>query len=254
LEFPVSDDIYDETHAALNRLVGRHHNNPLGDAAFPLLRRLARGTGMLQVLDVGSGRGASSRWWAARGARVTALEPSPAMRAESGARALAEGVATAIDHAAGGLEALDPDRRFDVALALDVLCYLPDPTAALRTIVGSLAPDGLLCVTDYHGRAQRAEVAAVTAAWGIRPPPTFDDFHATLERLPVNVLLHVDTTRQYRAHWRAVAAALERRRMDAVAIAGTDAVARFANQVRSIEAAIATGEFGHSWAILEVHP
>jgi hypothetical protein len=133
-----------------------------------------------------------------------------------------------------------------------VLCYLPEPTVALGRVLSAVKPGGIASVTDYHGNVDVPAVAALVDAWAIRSPWTFKMFRAGLDAIPARVLLHVDTTRQYRDHWKGIGRSLEASRVEAIAAVGVEAVGRFETQVKAIEAAVATGEFGHHWAVLEV--
>lgn len=109
------------------------------------------------IVDVGSGPGIYARDLALRGARVTAVDSAPAMRA--GAIAEAEATGVVIEVADGEANALPfPDATFDAATLVQVIEYVPDAVGALREIARVLRPGGalLVCDTDW-----------ATAAWGI---------------------------------------------------------------------------------------
>lgn len=109
------------------------------------------------IVDVGSGPGIYARDLALRGARVTAVDSAPAMRAGAVAEAQAAGVV--IDVADGEANDLPfPDATFDAATLVQVIEYVPDAVGALREIARVLRPGGalLVCDTDW-----------ATASWGI---------------------------------------------------------------------------------------
>ena len=94
-----------------------------------------------EVLDVAAGSGGLSLVLARRGARVTAIDHSPAMARRIAERAEQEGVAlTAL--AMDG-QALDfADASFDVALSVFGVMMFPDHEAGLRELVRVLRPGG----------------------------------------------------------------------------------------------------------------
>lgn len=242
--------LYDDTHVTICRMLDRRHNNPLEDRPWPLLARLVRRS-RPRVLDVGCGRGASSLFWARRGAQVVGLDPSGSMIAEARRALAAEGAGLDVAFHAAGLDAWRPDGRFDLVLLHDVLCYVPDRASVLAGALSLLRRDGILSVTDYHGIPGRPRVDAVTSAWAIRPPVPFDAHERALAAAGGRVLLAADTTGRYRDHWAGLLARLETRREALAAQVGPAAVDAFAAQVHAILAAVDGGEFGHLWAVME---
>jgi len=242
--------LYDDVHVAICRMLDRRYNNPLEDAPWPLLERLLGG-GRVRVLDVGCGRGASSLAWAKRGAEVLGIDASEAMIAEAKRNLEAENGDFPLEFRCGRLEDLGVVDPFDLVLLHDVLCYLPDRAAALSGALGRLRPGGILSVTDYHGVRGLPEVDRVIGAWGIDVPTALPDWEAVLQGTGARVLMMVDTTRQYRAHWRKILARLGMRIEEMEERVGRPAVESFAAQVGAILAAVDTGAFGHFWAVLE---
>jgi SAM-dependent methyltransferase len=104
----------------------------------PLVALRGRPTG--RGLDVGAGRGDSSAMLAARGWRMTAVEPSVAATARIRARG--------IDAREGVLETVEVERAsYDFVLFQHSLEHTTDPLADLRRAHEALAPGGLVLVS-----------------------------------------------------------------------------------------------------------
>ncbi|KQM35879.1 class I SAM-dependent methyltransferase [Sphingomonas sp. Leaf10] len=133
-----------------------------------LIARIAPGADSL--LEIGAGEGMQTEYLARLGARITTIEVS----ADAVARARERVPDARILHGrAEGVATLVAGQRFDVAVACEVLYYLPDPAvliAALQRIADRvvvtnyarldhriaplLASDGWQCCDDIrHGRA-----------------------------------------------------------------------------------------------------
>ncbi len=104
--------------------------------------------GARHVLDVGCGSGPLFRPLAERGIRVTGIDPAPRMAA------LAEQTATElgdlVEFRRQGWEELDEHERYDLAVALGVFDYVPNPEDLLRVmaraaphVVGSFPSEGI---------------------------------------------------------------------------------------------------------------
>lgn len=110
-------------------------------AMQPLLGEVAG----LDVLDIGCGDAALAVELARRGARVTGIDPDPAMLRAGAARAAAHGVALA----QGRIEALPfASARFDRVVAVTVLCFVPDAAAAWSEMARVLRPGGRLVIGE----------------------------------------------------------------------------------------------------------
>ena len=122
-----------------------------------------------RVADLGAGNGAFAAHPAARGFRVTAIEPS------SSGVAVLRGAHPAIETIqASAYDDLSPQHAtFDAAVALEVVeqCYYP---RRLVATLGALVPPGGLVVlsTPYHGYAKNLAIALLggwdrhfTALW-----------------------------------------------------------------------------------------
>jgi 2-polyprenyl-3-methyl-5-hydroxy-6-metoxy-1,4-benzoquinol methylase len=101
----------------------------------------------LEVLDVGCGDGAYALAAARAGARVTGLDRSAA--AVAAARTRAEGEGLAVDPQVGDVHALPyPAGRFDVLLAVTVLCFVERPAQAVAEMARVLRPGGVLVLGE----------------------------------------------------------------------------------------------------------
>jgi ubiquinone/menaquinone biosynthesis C-methylase UbiE len=101
----------------------------------------------LDVLDVGCGDGAYALAAARAGARVTGLDRSAVALAAARARAADEGLA--VDLQGGEARALPfPADRFDVVLAVTVLCFVDGPAQAVAEMARVLRPGGVLVLGE----------------------------------------------------------------------------------------------------------
>jgi SAM-dependent methyltransferase len=99
------------------------------------------------VLEVGCGDGAYALAAARSGAHVTGLDRSAAVLDAARARAKAEGFA--IDLQVGDASALPfPADRFDVVLAVTVLCFVENPAQAVAEMARVLRPGGVLVLGE----------------------------------------------------------------------------------------------------------
>lgn len=106
--------------------------------------------GGLELIDLGCGFGGLSAYFAAQGARVTALDPSED-RFEVG-RAVAAEHELPVEFVRGWMESVElPEASFDLAVANNSLCYIVDPEkreAALRGALRVLRPGGVLIMRN----------------------------------------------------------------------------------------------------------
>lgn len=102
-----------------------------------------------RLLDVGCGDGIYSVEAARQGARVTGLDLSQEMLGEARKRSLAAGVT--VDWQQGDVLRLPyPDNRFDIVIAITLLCLVPDPGAAICEMARVTAPGGRVVLADLH--------------------------------------------------------------------------------------------------------
>lgn len=109
------------------------------DLAGPLAGR--------DVLDVGCGDGTYGLAAARAGARVAAVDRSAAA-VEAARRNAAVGDVALELHVADALALPFPARRFDLVLAVTVLCFVPEPRRAVAEMVRVLRPGGALIVGE----------------------------------------------------------------------------------------------------------
>ncbi|MEV0378905.1 methyltransferase domain-containing protein [Nonomuraea sp. NPDC050643] len=119
--------------------------------AAELVRRAAPRPGD-QVLDAGCGTGASlvpAAHAVGPTGRVVGLDLAPGMVAAAAAEIGRQGLsqATVLVGDAERAEELLPGERFDVVLAGMMLYFLPDPSAAVRSMAGLLRPGGRLAAS-----------------------------------------------------------------------------------------------------------
>jgi len=145
VSFEVSGDAYD-------RFMGRYSRS-----LAPQLADFAGVGAGQRVLDVGSGPGALSAELVARGALVSAVDPSPpfveALRSRLPGVPAQQAAAEALPFA---------DGEFDAALAQLVVHFMRDPVAGLREMARVTRPGGVVaaCVWDHAG-----ERSPLTVFW-----------------------------------------------------------------------------------------
>ena len=129
------------------------------------------------VLDVGCGTGNASLAAAARGAVVSAIDPSPALVDIARERAAEAGAAVqTIVAEAGSLPFTD--RAFDVVLSSFAVIFSPDAAASLREMVRVARPEGVVALSTWLPGGAIQAAAAVLMSLVPAPPeprPHWDD-------------------------------------------------------------------------------
>src|SRR3972149_5644889 len=102
----------------------------IGDREFALLMRMMRPENNSSLLDVGCGTGYFSRRFADSDIHVTALDLDAAMIS------FAQATSSADNYLLGNALSLPfADRSFDYSTAITSLCFIDDPTQALREML-----------------------------------------------------------------------------------------------------------------------
>ena len=112
-----------------------------------LVLRLAGPLAGRRVLDVGCGDGAYALTAARQGAQVVGVDASLPMIGAARARARDAALDVQFEPADAAALPFEHD-RFDVVLAVTVLCFVPDAAAALREMSRVLAPGGRLVLGE----------------------------------------------------------------------------------------------------------
>jgi len=126
-----------------------------------------------RVLDLGCGTGNAALLAAARGARVTAVDPASRLLAVAQAEARARGL-DVVCHAGEAASIPVPDASVDCLISSFGLVFAPDPQAAAAEVARVLAPAGRALFTAWvPGGAVGAYAAAgralVLEALGAQP-------------------------------------------------------------------------------------
>lgn len=128
-----------------------------------------------RVVDVGCGTGNAALLAAARGARVTGVDP--ALRLLDVARQRARAEALDVTFLAGEAAALPiADKSADVVLSVFGVIFAPDPEAAVRELTRITADEGRILLTAWIpggavSRVNQVAQEAVRRALGAPPPP-----------------------------------------------------------------------------------
>ncbi|CAM5611044.1 class I SAM-dependent methyltransferase [Streptomyces spiroverticillatus] len=115
----------------------------------PVLLRMLGDVRESRILDAGSGTGYLSRLLAARGARVTAVEPTGTMYAYACEQEAAQ--PRGVTYVRADITQLPPlEGEFDAVVCSMVLSTVPDWKPALRACADALRPGGQLIFTVNH--------------------------------------------------------------------------------------------------------
>lgn len=181
-------------------------NSTLAESRVATLERaLARaqvpGLAGRDLIDLGCGFGALALVFASRGARVTGLDPN-APRMKVGAR-VARDHALTVEWIIGGMDTVDlGERRFDIAVMNNSLCYLVDRSRrreALRRTLAALRPGGVLVIRNPKRLRLRDQFTGVPLL-GMLPPAMVRQISRTcdLDRSEVRLLTARGARRELR--------------------------------------------------------
>jgi ubiquinone/menaquinone biosynthesis C-methylase UbiE len=105
----------------------------------------------LRVLEIGCGAGATAVELARRGHPVAALDHSPTMLERTRNHAVTSGVGELVTPILGDAHwLLFPTATFDLVLALGVLSWLEEPSAAIEEMARVTRPDGHVLITSLN--------------------------------------------------------------------------------------------------------
>jgi len=130
-----------------------------------------------RVLDFGAGTGATSGAFVDAGARVIAVDLSPAMLSVD---RKSRPPATTGDAYALPIRAA----AFDLAAGGFVLSHLPEPVRAVREVARCVRPDGVVMTLGFDGRWEfeaKDLIESALVAAGYRRPAWFAEFKASIE-------------------------------------------------------------------------
>jgi SAM-dependent methyltransferase len=153
-------------------------------AALVRFAGVARGEALL---DVGCGTGPVAVTAARAGAKVRALDLSPALLEH--ARRNADTAGVEVDFKEGDVESLPyPDAAFDVVVSQFGHMFAPRPDVAIREMLRVLKPGGRIAFSTWPPDQFVARLFALTARYmtpppGVAPPPAWGDPAVVRERL-----------------------------------------------------------------------
>jgi ubiquinone biosynthesis O-methyltransferase len=128
-----------------------------------LILELAGNVAGLRVLDIGCGDGELTlRLWE-RGAQITGIDASPEMIEAARARAKNRQAPVAFEVAAAEQLPFESE-RFDVVVAITILCFVPNAAPVFREIARVLRPSGRLVIGEL-GRWSSWAMARRIRAW-----------------------------------------------------------------------------------------
>lgn len=140
--------------------------SPVAEAVVSTGERMAGSIRGRRVLDVGCGTGTVARAAVDRGARVTAVDASPAMLGLAAAET--HDPTRSITWKAADMHALpDEDGSFDVVLSSLGVIFARDPAAVLAEIIRVLRPGGVLALSTWAAMPEdplSAPLAGLVAA------------------------------------------------------------------------------------------
>ena len=169
-----------------------------------------------EVLEVGAGAGAITRWIAERAAHVAALEPDPRL-----AQAITSLRLPNVVPLVSSVGSLAREPRFDVAIAVNVLEHIDDDGHAVSLIRDALRPGGALAILVP---AHQALFGSLDRRYGHRRRYS----RRRLDRLLTERDLEVDLIRYFNplgaAGWLLLGRVLRRRTLPPASVAFAESV------------------------------
>lgn len=120
----------------------------------------------LRLLDIGCGAGLLCEPFTRLGAAVTGIDPSATNIAA--AKLHAEKGGLSIDYRCTTVEELDPNERFDIVLAMEVVEHVVDVGAFLDRCASMLKPGGLMVVSTLNRNWRSFALGIVAAEYVLR--------------------------------------------------------------------------------------
>ena len=154
------------------------HRDDYRSATAPALLDLLGDVRGLRILDLGCGDGSLAVELHKRGAIVTGIDRSSAM--VEAARAAAQNQDSDIDLVAASAEAIPfPAARFDVVVAVTILCFVQDAAPVFAEIAWVLRPGGKLMIGELGkwsswAAARRIRAWLGSPLWPVGPVPHCD--------------------------------------------------------------------------------
>jgi SAM-dependent methyltransferase len=166
----------------------------LETAARRVVEVAAVGAGQ-RVLDLGCGTGNAALLAAARGARVTAVDPAERLLDAARQRATAAGLD--VEFASGNAAAIAaPDDHFDVVVAVFSVIFAPDPSAAATEMMRVLRPGGRAILTSWMPEGAIHELAELLLPPGVELPTSAWHRREGMTTLFTNVGASVEVTEE----------------------------------------------------------
>ena len=244
------EDIYAANQIAIQNILARKYYNPLGELPFEQVPRLLSKDSMIDVLDVGCGRGYTTKWWLENTfSRVDAFDPSSDIL-DSAKQLLRTDKMYNVRFKQDRIDSFVSDRQYDLILMHDVLCYSYSFISDYARVLSWAKSGAIISLSGYYCEARTTNAASLIESWEIQDPPSLSTIYALLRKSPIQVLSCQDTSYLYFAHWKSLRKQLEKKWHEIVSAVGTSQAISFQKRVHSILAVESEKSFGHWWAII----
>lgn len=243
--------LYGKSHVLISRLIGRRYNNPLGDRGFLALADYCDLNSKTNILDIGSGRSTGDILLAKKfGCNITGIELSPNMIKEAKANIAKEGLNKKIHLTNASFLDTSIDKKYDVIIALDSMCYFRNKHALFKKIRDSLQPHGIIMFSDYYASdINNKKVLELIKTWKICIAGDFNWYKKLLNKMNFKILLHKNTTKDYLSHWKRNLATTRKKRKDIINKFSTEEYESFIKSINVIIEAVNENIYGHMFCI-----